>query len=61
MQGKSISEANEDDGEVLLAGFKGNCHICGERGHQKFKCHNKENNNKKKKYKFKGKCNHCGK
>eukprot|EP00957_Ditylum_brightwellii_P166970 12710914-Ditylum_brightwellii.AAC.1 len=61
-QGKSISKENEDDGEVLLAGFKGNCHICGERGHHKLECPNKgNNNNKKKKYNFKGKCNHCGK
>jgi len=60
-QGKSISEDNNDDGEMVLAGFKGNCHICGERGHRKFKCPNKGNNNNKKKNKFKGKCNHCGK
>eukprot|EP00957_Ditylum_brightwellii_P095808 7299755-Ditylum_brightwellii.AAC.1 len=33
VQGKSISKENDDDNEVLLAGFKGNFHICGERGH----------------------------
>ena len=71
---KSASEEN-GVGEVVLAGFKGNCHNCGEPGHHKFDFPNKrlENNSRRsvngnrnvngggKRYRFNGNRNNCGK
>lgn len=62
ISGAGIDEDDDDEeknGEVALAGFNGNCHICGEYGHRKFECPNKGkvNNNAR----FRGTCDNCGK